>query len=1023
MSKKQTSIFLSRFLFALNITTHNKGNKVKTFISFLKEELTDSQKSEVDEWAKSSKAQSISSHVFEKDQHRLIIPIEDSHDASVRTPGVVAHHLLQHGYKVHDYAKGLAIEPKYGRQISIGKVLQKTDPGGPIQQFYNNDPARTASRLHKTQVVISRHPYDVAGMSTDRGWTSCMDMSSGMNRHYLEHDIKQGTHVAYLTHAGDDDIKNPIARIALKPWHLRDENGRIKHTVLAPEQSTYGSGTGSFEHTVNSWAHTHFPPLPGETGNYKKNTRVYDDDGADWVHGDNISDKIRSHIESGSRDPDKEEELMLEFLHHRHSKALINVPHIHKFVYDHAYNYNGNVNEHSAFSTNVRVVNHLIQSRHSDHQDLISKYEPGSFMHEYATLKVGQPEQYKKIINDPDITDLTAHLYNLAQNPHMDHETALDFVNHHLKNINLDTSEESDNVYDNIVSKISSDDMHKILDTKLNVPLARAIARHGTKEHLDKIMKLGLHQFVSVADAVADRGFADHSQALFNDAFTSTKLKVIKKSNNREFLSNIVKTHRDSVITSAALHRGRRFKGFTDEIADAYSPFKYETNTIQHLARHLPLRHAEFVDKAQFNRTTVRPDYEMIDSVVEHSNDAELLKKIYHHEDTKNSTRQQIAEKIPDYDFHRQALMKGYPASVRGILKHNLLPHIGKDVPYVGSAFSHQLALQSIPGINEAESIWKHFKNHSDARTRARVAIAISATFHRHELDFKADVGKIKSIANEMSHDPESQIRLHSAIYVSEDRAREMVSDPNEESHIKAQAVKGNIRSDELNKMALKAKEPLVRQAAHHNLILTASNAKNFNKHIAKAFADPDASVGLHIFEKHQYSGRLHPETIDRAPWHIRAAAADNQLGYALNVIKGNKEQHPRVLTTAIISTRALPGNSEHIAKFANHPDERVRAATLYAKVLDDDKNIDMYEHDPSQFVRHLHTFAKYSLNPDNYNRGAPKFADLHPVAHNYLSRSTKDDITQGNSYNFEGKIKGPSLIQYPNQKEHLDPL
>lgn len=85
-------------------------------------------------------------------------------------------------------------------------------------------------------VIISRHPYDVASMSTNRQWTSCKNLHSGCNRHYVKGEVGRIA-VAYLTKkvpggvavkaGGERDTKKiitkdivgePIMRVLIQPW-------------------------------------------------------------------------------------------------------------------------------------------------------------------------------------------------------------------------------------------------------------------------------------------------------------------------------------------------------------------------------------------------------------------------------------------------------------------------------------------------------------------------------------------------------------------------------------------------------------------------------------------------------------------------------------------------------------------------------------------------------------------------------------------------------------------------------------
>jgi hypothetical protein len=92
-------------------------------------------------------------------------------------------------------------------------------------------------------VVISRNPYDIAGMSTDRRWTSCMKLPNddpsiypgGAYHQHLVHDIELGTLVAYLIEPIDKNIDRPYARIAIKPY----QNIIDKSIMLYPESKIY----------------------------------------------------------------------------------------------------------------------------------------------------------------------------------------------------------------------------------------------------------------------------------------------------------------------------------------------------------------------------------------------------------------------------------------------------------------------------------------------------------------------------------------------------------------------------------------------------------------------------------------------------------------------------------------------------------------------------------------------------------------------------------------------------------------
>lgn len=260
------------------------------------EALTPEQKADVDTWKRGDN--SFSDHAYEDsaDPDRVSIPL--------RHPGVdsphqeaIQKHLEKHGFKIKDYVAGKA-EDKYGRETNIGRALNgtKAEPG--LIKNFNEDPARARSKSSTSsmKVVISRHPHDVAGMTSGgQSWEnqSCMNFSNGAMRRYLPRDVSGGTHVAYLVDKDDDNVERPYARIALKKFKELRSKGE---EILRPENRTYGEAPDSFTHTVNKWVNEKFPG--NEKSIYKKDPKVYDDTGNNYVIGKGALDKaVKSKVD------------------------------------------------------------------------------------------------------------------------------------------------------------------------------------------------------------------------------------------------------------------------------------------------------------------------------------------------------------------------------------------------------------------------------------------------------------------------------------------------------------------------------------------------------------------------------------------------------------------------------------------------------------------------------------------------------------------------------------------------------
>lgn len=240
-------------------------------------------------------------------------PLPDA-GSDVEPDSDVVEHLTNHGYDIHDYVKGIASkkvtvgDPSRGIplrekvvQHTIGSILQRTKAEPHVMNAFMHDPARSATRGVNENathhVVISKTPYAVGGMSTGTNWTSCMNLSTGSNRHYVGRDIEKGTHVAYLVRHDDEtafkhgEPSKPIARIALKPFHADDAEDGVRDTIFRPEERVYGNGNRKFERAVSEWAVKNYPARAGLT--YEKDRDVYDDTGRNVYRAEKLQDVKR----------------------------------------------------------------------------------------------------------------------------------------------------------------------------------------------------------------------------------------------------------------------------------------------------------------------------------------------------------------------------------------------------------------------------------------------------------------------------------------------------------------------------------------------------------------------------------------------------------------------------------------------------------------------------------------------------------------------------------------------------------
>ena len=155
-----------------------------------------------------------------------------------------------------DYIHGTCtIEYRNGSNntVKIGKLLVKNDitwEDRPAVDWFASDPARLGKDLaemsasNKLCIIISDHPYDIAGMSYCRSWTSCMNIEDGDCKDMPEYDIRYGTLVAYLCDTDDTNINRPYARFLIKPYKLQRPGYKgfdPCHIIYYPERTVYSA--------------------------------------------------------------------------------------------------------------------------------------------------------------------------------------------------------------------------------------------------------------------------------------------------------------------------------------------------------------------------------------------------------------------------------------------------------------------------------------------------------------------------------------------------------------------------------------------------------------------------------------------------------------------------------------------------------------------------------------------------------------------------------------------------------------
>lgn len=179
---------------------------------------------------------------------RTYYPLNESFLSPLSTPKEILQILDEEGYYCPDYRKGYAYRKdditKKKPPVKILRVLSKKlifkDKN---QDKYNELKEKFETRLKSNRkenidckICITHNPFDVALMSTYRNWTSCMDLIDGYYKTTPLKQVQYGGMCAYLIKSDDDNIEDPIARIAIKRLSAKNKN----EFIFVSENKIYG---------------------------------------------------------------------------------------------------------------------------------------------------------------------------------------------------------------------------------------------------------------------------------------------------------------------------------------------------------------------------------------------------------------------------------------------------------------------------------------------------------------------------------------------------------------------------------------------------------------------------------------------------------------------------------------------------------------------------------------------------------------------------------------------------------------
>jgi hypothetical protein len=231
---------------------------------------------------------------LDKKGDRIAFPYETKGGSLGPIEKEINDYIGKHQFTVKDYIKGIAFDEKNQRDIKIGKVLtlvskkekeySSKKKGEDLFSRFTKDPKRAQAKKASFLVVFTKDKYDIATMSADRTWESCMDiLSVGRYTHYVKSDIKEGTFVAYIIESTDTNIEKPLGRISIKPYIKIDKDREISDSIESgdevvnyAEDKTYGNIPGGDDKFVD-FVDDMMEKVQKVSGEYRRSGCLYGD--------------------------------------------------------------------------------------------------------------------------------------------------------------------------------------------------------------------------------------------------------------------------------------------------------------------------------------------------------------------------------------------------------------------------------------------------------------------------------------------------------------------------------------------------------------------------------------------------------------------------------------------------------------------------------------------------------------------------------------------------------------------------
>jgi hypothetical protein len=272
---------------------------MKRFKSFLLEYLTDKQRERYQHIEMTPKARADSDHFFGQGNDEVHGSLHSMTDKS-EIHRKIENHLGQE-ISHEDYRAGLARD-HLGRQTRIGRLIKDDS----LRNEFAKDPTREGSRSGQSQYTTRTvRGVEVAGQTNSvpdaqhpkgHSWgnISCKNNETGINKHYLEDEIKHGT----VTHFVKDHNGQEIYRATLQPHH--NDEGHVAYAI----DSEYGIKHPSFTEDAKRVA-AKLSNADHTNGLFRKHGKVYHDSEDSYMLHPNVSsEQLHKYIAAPSDEYD-----------------------------------------------------------------------------------------------------------------------------------------------------------------------------------------------------------------------------------------------------------------------------------------------------------------------------------------------------------------------------------------------------------------------------------------------------------------------------------------------------------------------------------------------------------------------------------------------------------------------------------------------------------------------------------------------------------------------------------------------